>query len=181
MTSRRKTSNKQKLASLVAYLPNDKEISTLVKICNLQPVDNWRVWNSAYGSELKAQASKAISLKLYDNLQRPDLFQNRDLKEIVQLSKVVSWKFERLAIWCHDDILRVYVRQDRWVRVCPLSFGIDHIRQLIQFENVEPVEDFFQGTEDGFISWWPLSDSLQNKIRENLWKSKTLTTLMPAV
>lgn len=65
MTKQLKTSDYDKsLVNVAAFLPDDKEILEIIKLCHLQPSESWRLWHDNLGNHLNIlNDRKVVSYK----------------------------------------------------------------------------------------------------------------------
>lgn len=168
MTLPPKTS--KQLGSLRAFLSEDPVAITIVQICDLLPTSDWRKWKSRFGTKLQATKARNLMLRPGHGIGPPELFQNQTIDQILSFTKLVSYSQDKyLLSWGEDDRIRVFEFQKVWKRICPLSVGLLHLRDVVRFENVE-VEDGsgYQSIDGGFISWLPIDNS---KLESTSWKA----------
>lgn len=144
MTTQRKTYNKS-LVNIQACFYDDKEIKTIVKICDLHPV-NWRRWVSPLGLTLliKDKTIKISTKKSVDNLISSDIYLHAKIDYLMFKTKILSYYDGYLMLWGDDDLLRTFRYSSDicdWERVCPLEISLDIIRRLVRFQKKDLTHD----------------------------------------
>jgi hypothetical protein len=141
----------QALESVKAFLPNDKEIETIINVCNLYPIENsWRKWADNLGSYIQIQNNKKVisfSYSPYDKSKRiiTDIYFKAPPANIAKFSKWAFISFGKMDklnvgfIWFmgHDNKLRLLFNSSgQWQRnLPPLVSGINILRLIIKHLN----------------------------------------------
>lgn len=161
---------KQALASLQAYLPEDKEIIKIINLCDLQPVDEssngWREWCNQYSPYIKIQKNKKIVTRWKGQdwfAPQSDLYAYACPKDIAELSKKLLFIVDKdcfcLLFWGNDNRFRYrrYLDGMCW-NDPPLFLPVDDLRSFIKLENVECFEKIQTTKKSSAQAWvtsWP--------------------------
>lgn len=157
---------KQCLASLQAYLSEDKEITTIINYCDLWPTEGWRIWQNEYSPYLKTTDLHKIVLRYKEE---DYFFKKRDLYAYSSLPDVANMSKKLLLISCNDRFDFLFLGKDDKLRYRryqgeqyrnepPLFLPLDIIRELIKAENKpyrKLIMRFLQNQVDVFITDWP--------------------------
>jgi len=176
------------LANVQAYLPHDSEITSIIGLCDLEPLDSWRLWTDNGGHTLIIKNNRRVIAKK-DN---PTNFKNTKIKDIhfkstaLQISDSSKWAMVSIAksiedpnanicyVWFlgKDNKLRLlcFLRNEWVENQMPLSSGIYSLRTIVKHLNVDDYKVIFgsryiKGTYSGNVikSWatnWPPSNTL---------------------
>jgi hypothetical protein len=178
------------LASVKAYLPEDKEIVRIIEMCDLEPAGKgWRLWTDSLGHNLIIKNNKCITSKKVNPVSRYP-FKIKDIhykSSAKQISNISKWSMISLAesqengvpnicfLWFlgFDNRLRLLCyMKDEWIEnKPPLSSGINTLRTIIK--NIDEISykvikgsRYVSGPYEGNIikSWvssWPPSNNMK--------------------
>lgn len=196
----------QALASVQAYLPDDKEIIRIINLCHLNPIDDytngWREWKNHYSPRLIVQKNKKLTIKYKEaDFKSSDIYEYSSLNDISKMSKKLLFIDANLAkghcfcflFWGKDDRLR-YRRylDDMWFKDPPISLPLEDIRILVKNECIDgycsfvPVKNLKQSHKKSFqpakgwvTSWPPSKEFYEEIIKEtNISKSKAIQPII---
>lgn len=180
------TTNPQKmferdLVSLQAFYPEDKEIKTIVRICDLRS-SGWRFWKSPFATTMKVGAKNLLvkypsKMSLMD-IVPSDVYHYASPISLVFRTKILAVVEGHLMMWGDDDKLRAFESYDRlpegqmaqvpvpydiygWRRVCPLSVSLDSLRKLVRFERTGLTHDLNRTYASVVCTLPPTTESLQ--------------------
>ncbi|KKN66644.1 hypothetical protein LCGC14_0469790 [marine sediment metagenome] len=181
------------LESVKAFLPNDNEIETIIKVCDLYPVENsWRKWTDHLGSYIQIHNNKKIvsfAHSPYDKSERiaTDLYFKSPPETI---SKLSEWAFISFGknnedilnicfIWflgANNRLRLLSYSNNKWQRnYPPLISGIDTLRPIIRSFDIASYRQAdilrIQGplAANMVKSWataWPPCDKFVDKIMD---------------
>jgi len=142
------------LINVKAYLPDDKEIIKIIKLCNLRNDEkNWKIWYDDLGNKLTFSDKKTIIIKQDDNFIIKNIHHKLHPKNIIKKSKLLLINKNDNVFYCLfylDNHLKLSIyKDDNWIEnQPPLNIGIDNIRHLIQNANVD---DYKEITDNNII------------------------------
>ena len=165
----------QALASLQAFLPEDKEIVKIVNLCDLQPNETWRVWENQYSPYLKVQKNKKlVTLCKGTDFFSPktDLYAYASPEDVANISDKLLFLAEGncfcFLFWGKDNLLRYRRYLDG---LCcydpPLFLPIEDIRTLVKHEKIEGHIKITPSKGQKTIGWvtsWPPKKSFHQDI-----------------
>lgn len=143
-------SRKKALASVRAFLPNDKCIASIINLCDLYPVnDSWRHWTDHLGNFIKIHNTKRVVSFTNDPIDHKDMIVTDIYFKAtpVKISSLSKWafisfgkdqthSFNSLYIWFlgRDDRLRfLSYNNGKWLKnEPPLVSGIDTLRPVLR-------------------------------------------------
>ena len=140
------------LVSLKAFLPNDKHVENIIKMCNLSPTDDWKIWTDQNNNNIIAKKNKTIHVKNTDinNQILRDIYFKSHPKQIFNNSKVVMFIFiEQQDVDIPERSFVLFIGEDEKIRLScyikgewsenklPLAAGIQTLRTLIDHKNIE--------------------------------------------
>jgi hypothetical protein len=156
------------ITNVKAFLPNDKEIIKIIKLCRLEPLNNnWRIWTDNSGNLLTISKNRKIHSRKTDDysLKADDLYLKASAKDIAKISRwaMISIGDNDCLLWFLgvDDRLRhVSYMSGLWTEnKPPLSSGIGSLKTIVQYIDIETVVG-----ETQWAATLPLSNNIIEKI-----------------
>lgn len=171
----------QALASLQAYLPEDKEIIKIINLCDLYPMDEsssgWRGWCNQYSPYIRVQKNKKLVTKWKGQdcfASQNDLYAYASTQEVAKFSKKLLFLVDKncfcLLFWGQDDRFRYrrYFDGTYW-NDPPLFLPINDLRTFIKLEKVESFEKIQttkkSSTTQAWITSWPPKKEFYQEIK----------------
>lgn len=175
------------LINVKAFLPEDNEIISIIKICDLEPLEDWKHWVDFNGNNLTIKQNKSIILtkdiptkKI--NKKIKDIYYKAPINSISKNSKFAliafakstnSEKINICFIWFlgKDDKLRLSILlKNEWIEnQPPLLTSIATIRIIIKNLNIEKFKKIkpslikgplSSNIENAWVTQWPPSNNL---------------------
>ncbi len=140
------------LINVKAYLPEDKEVINIIKLCRLRNDDNnWKIWYDDFGNKLILSETRKIIIKEYDSFIVKDIHQKLHPKNIIKKSKLLLINKDNNIYYCLfylDNHLKLSKYEDNiWQEnLSPINIGVKNIRNLIQNANVGDYKDIDDNT-----------------------------------
>jgi hypothetical protein len=181
------------LESVKAFIPDKPEIISIIKLCGLQPVDEWYSWVDGAGNELcinknKNKNNKRISIKinkessvLTNNIR--DIYFKSDIKSILKNSSYA------LIALCDDmnTYLLWFKGKDGWLRFLsykdgdlnhffPLTSGFEALRYFFINEFIVKND---KNKINNYILPWAVKSPWVIPEPYNLTIKKIWSTLLP--
>jgi hypothetical protein len=167
----------QALASLQAFLPEDKEIIKIINLCDLYPINGWRTWQNEYSPYIQIKQDKTI--KVYNKEEvfpssKKDLYIYANTKEVASISKRLLFietcnNNLSFLFWGRDNRLRCrrYVN-DIYLNSPPLIHSIDDLRILIKNENINQYTEVPIANKKAWVTPWPPKKEFYNEIKKEI-------------
>ena len=164
---------KKALVNVQAFLPDDKEIVSILNACDMSPADDWRLWINGESPSIRIYHNKKIMCRKR-NVETPgtiDLYFGSHPTQLAELSKLALIIFVAnvmciLLFLGKDNKLRLarYLDKiDEWQRDYPLTLPLEDVRTLIKHEGVEThrrVSCYGSSRAIGWVTPWPPSRDL---------------------
>lgn len=152
------------LINVKAFLPNDKEIINIIKLCSLiNDNKNWKIWYDGFGNKVILDKNKIILKKEDNNQLIKDIHYKLHPINIIKKSKLLLiHKFlnEYYCLFYLSNSLKLSHYKDGWLQnKPPLDMGINKIRLLIQNANIIDYKKF---DDDMFLIKLPSSEDFKN-------------------
>jgi len=129
------------LINVKAFLPDDKEIIKIIKLCYLEPVkNNWRIWSDNQGNIITLFKNRVVISRKINNylLKADDLYLKSPAESIIENSRwaMICLEEDNCVIWLLgvDSRLRhIHYTNGVWIgNVPPMNNGINSIRTVIE-------------------------------------------------
>lgn len=165
----------QALASLQAFLPEDKEIVKILNLCDLHPNDTWRIWENQYSPYLKVQKNKKLVTRWKGTdffSPKTDLYAYASPTDVAGISDKLLFLAEDncfcFLFWGKDNLLRYRRRLNGlWCYDPPLFLPIEDIRTFVKHEKIEghvKIKPSKGQKPTGWITSWPPKKSFHQDI-----------------
>lgn len=171
----------QCLASLQAFLPDDKEIIRIINACDLDPIDEtnsgWRGWQNQYSPYIKVQKNKKLVTRWKGEnffVPKKDLYAYSSAQDVARISKTLLFIADGdcfcFLFMGKDDKLRYrrYIK-GMYLNDPPLHVPIDDIRTLIKNENIDGYKSV-QLTKTpgpkGWVTSWPSKSDFYQELKK---------------
>lgn len=135
------------IINVKAFCPNDAEIIKILEYCKLKPSVSWKVWIDDSGNSCMIVAPDDIRTSTEPKQpQYSDLYLKAHPSRIFRKSQFAligscEAKYEMFYCWLigKDNRIRVLInsKQEWRVGVAPLVTGIDALREVIRYSEVE--------------------------------------------
>ncbi len=150
------------LVNVQAFLPDDCEITKIIEICDLEPLDSWRHWTDHNGHMLVIKNNRTVAIKKesptadrkYTKIK--DVHFKSTAKQISENSKWAAFSIAKSIQYpnvniCYvwflglDDRLRLlcFLRNEWVENLMPLSYGIRSLRTIVRNLNVDNYKVIF--------------------------------------
>lgn len=170
---------KKALASVQAYLPEDKEIVRILEVCDFYPINDsfggWKEWIN-YSHKVTFSKDKKIRISKHNsNVKNTDLYAYSNILDIAEISKKLLLKFDKNRVWFlflgGDDRIRLKIYSDGFaLSESPLTLPLVDIRALVTRENF-----------DGFVKigpkTWVSTLPVKKKFLEAIKETETCKTM----
>ncbi len=178
----------QALASLQAFLPEDKEIIKIINLCDLHSNNTWRVWENQYSPYLKIQKNKKlVTLKKESDIfsLKTDLYAYASPIDVADISNKLLLLIDEdrlcFLFWGKDDLFRYRQFQNgMWCHDSPLVLPIEDIRTFVKHEKIEGYLKIYFKREQptfGWITSWPPKKSLHQDISKEICQNQIIDKL----
>ncbi len=125
------------LINVKAYLPEDKEIINIIKLCNLRNDNkNWKIWYDDLGNKLVLN-KKNIKIKKYNSFIIKDLHHKLHPNIIINNTSLLLINlindFYYCLLYTNNTIKLSIYKDNNWIEnQPPLSAGIENLRLIIK-------------------------------------------------
>ncbi len=172
---------KQALASLQAFLPEDKEIIKMINLCDLHPIDEspsgWRKWCNQYSPYISVQKNKKLVTRWKGQnwfATQNDLYAYSEPQQLAKMSKKLLFITEKdcfcLLFWGNDNIFRYrrYFSESMCFSDPPLFLPIEDLRKFIKLESIDNFEKIRltkKSSASGWVTSWPPKKEFYQEIK----------------
>lgn len=140
----------QKIESLKAFLPNDKEILDIINLCELKPsINTWKEWidigeNILYITENRKLKTKINKIKINENCKVVDIYIKCKISKLLEKSIyifIILSKNNIYDIFLLAKNLYYFKYKNNKLNIClPLSAGLKKLRKLIKYKKTKHIK-----------------------------------------
>ena len=160
----------KEIASARALIGNHFE--KIAQMCNLIPVNSWKVWKDEFGNELTFGKRKVKINKKKYKYQIKDLYIKSKLKEVLQISySLLVINYDHFDIYfCvgSDGVLRVRDSSDNVIPVLLFGFEVlefiskNYLEEYKEIQNLEIFSNFNKTLpKSGYITVYPTDNIIK--------------------
>lgn len=164
--------------SVKAFLPRDKEVVNIIRLCDLFPTTSWKFWIDSFGNTLRVHDNKQLSWKKSKITSGivTDIFIKSHPVKIANKSYWSFFYFDQEDIYIYffgkDNKLRlVHYHKDRWKKnIPPLTKGIRHLRLAIATINSPGFFEKESAVTGHITKGWSVSYPFPDNMKEGMIK-----------
>lgn len=164
------------IVTLKAFLPDDNEIESIIRFCDLLPITNWKFWGNGHSPSIKVAKTKNLICRYRQKVIAPiteDLYGFADTRTIADISNVCLFindpdDSDIFLFLGRDDkklrLSRFLVKTEEWKRDFPLTLPLDDIRTIIRNQDVDApknVDCYGSLNATAYITPWPCKQLLK--------------------